>query len=206
MRRILALALALSVAPAANAVSGPEELQRFFREVTSYTASFRQVILDETLQSIDESTGRMWIVRPGRFRWNYDPPATQQIISDGDRVWVYDAELEQVTVRQLDDAVGSTPALLLAGEGDIDGNYEQRDLGQLGPVVWVGLQPYDRDSGFEDIRIGFEDGDLRLLELVDGFGQVTRITLLDTRANEPVDPALLDFVPPPGVDVIDEGF
>jgi len=182
-----------------------KDLDHFFNEVRTYTARFQQVVLDEGFNPIEESSGRLLIKRPGRFRWNYEPPSAQRIISDGDKVWVYDVELEQVTVRSLKDAVGKTPAGLLAGGADIDEQFDVTDLGQVnGPLYWVRLVPKAEDVGFEDIRIGFEDGRLRVLELVDGLGQTTRITMTDGEENQPIPDSQFDFTPPEGVDVIDE--
>ncbi len=190
--------------PTPAAAGGVERLQRFFDKVRTYAATFEQVILDEGLNRIEESGGRMWIARPGRFRWDYRPPLEQHIIGDGERVWVYDVELEQVTVRRLGEALGRTPAILLAGEGDIESTYDVTDLGAQGELAWVALRPKDDEAQFSDIRLGFEGDALRVLELIDGLGQTTRIVFSRTRENPDVDLDLFRFVPPRGVDVIDE--
>jgi len=181
-----------------------DSLDRFYGSVQTYTAQFRQVVLDEGLNPIDESSGTMQIARPGRFRWDYEPPNEQRIVSDGNKVWLYDIELEQITVRLQEKSLGRTPATLLAGSGDIDSSYEVRDLGPAGVLVWVGITPRDSDSGFDDMRIGFEGDQLRIIELVDGLGQTTRMTLTGGVENEPVDDSRFVLVPPQGVDVIDE--
>ena len=160
---------------------------------------------DEALyEALSADTGRMAIARPGRFRWDYDAPLEQIIVSDGERVWIYDVELEQVTARRLGDALGRTPAILLAGDGDVEDAYRVEDLGAEGPLAWVALTPRSDDSHFAAIRIGFESERLRMLELVDGFGQTTRITLHQAEENPQPDAARFAFVPPDGVDVIDE--
>lgn len=193
-------------------VSGPAaadaraELERFFEQVTTFGAGFEQVVLDENLGRIEESTGRMWISRPGRFRWDYDPPLEQQIVSDGERVWVYDVELEQITVRRLGDALGRTPAILLAGRGELDENYLIEDRGVHGEIEWVALIPRDQDGNFSEIQLGFENSSLRLLQLLDQIGQITRIVFTDNEVNPTLQPTLFDFSPPPGVDVIDDSF
>lgn len=181
-----------------------ESLDRFYDTVQTYTARFQQVVLDEGLNPIEESSGVMQIARPGRFRWDYDPPNEQHIISDGYKVWLYDIELEQITVRSQEQSLGRTPATLLAGSSDIKSNYEIRDLGQAGMLAWVGMRPKDSDSGFSDMRIGFENEQLRIMELVDGLGQTTRITLTEASENQEVDDARFTLVPPEGVDIIDE--
>ena len=197
--------LLLVVGAGLPAVAGPlDSLNRFYDSVQTYTARFSQVVLDEGLNPIDESSGTMQIARPGRFRWDYEPPNEQRIVSDGNKVWLYDIELEQITVRLQEKSLGRTPATLLAGSGDIAASYDVRDLGRAGVLVWVGITPRDPDSGFDDMRIGFEGDQLRIIELVDGLGQTTRMTLTGSVENEPIDDSRFVLVPPQGVDVIDE--
>jgi outer membrane lipoprotein carrier protein len=183
-----------------------DSLDRFYESVFTYTARFDQVVLDEGLVPIEESSGVMQIARPGRFRWDYEPPNEQTIVGDGSKVWIYDVELEQITVRPQEQSLGRTPATILAGSGDITANYEIRDLGPAGSLTWVAITPRDSDgdSGFDAIRIGFEGDELRVLELVDGLGQTTRITMSGGAENVPVDDSRFVLTPPDGVDVIDE--
>ena len=188
------------------AVSSPglDSLNYFFREIDSFEARFGQIVLDESLVEIDDGQGRLWIQRPGLFRWDYDEPDAQQIIGDGVNVWVYDIELEQVTVREQVATLGKSPAILLAGEGDLEDDYIVEDIGTQGRFDWVNLIPRSEDSGFSEVRIGFEDNRLRLLELLDTLGQRTRISFVDLKENIPVPPTTFEFIPPEGVDVITE--
>ena len=188
------------------AVSSPglDSLNYFFREINSFEARFGQIVLDESLVEIDDGQGRLWIQRPGLFRWDYDEPDAQQIIGDGVNVWVYDIELEQVTVREQVATLGKSPAILLAGEGDLEDDYIVEDIGTQGRFDWVNLIPRSEDSGFSEVRIGFEDNRLRLLELLDTLGQRTRISFVDLKENIPVPPTTFEFIPPEGVDVITE--
>lgn len=181
------------------------QVNHFFNEVQTYSAKFQQVVLDEGFNPIEESAGIVMIKRPGKFRWDYEPPSEHRIISNGDKVWTYDVELEQVTVRSLKEAVGKTPAGLLAGGTDVNEEFKVSDLGEVnGPLYWVRMEPKNEDVGFEDIRIGFEDGRLRVMELVDSLGQTTRITMTDGEENQPMQDKRFEFTPPEGVDVIDE--
>lgn len=202
-----AIAIVTAIAPVepVHAQAGPDNLKRFFSQVNTYMARFDQVVLDETLNIVEESGGEMWISRPGKFRWNYAPPVQQQIVSNGDNVWLYDIDLEQVTVRGLSDAVGRTPAILLAGKDDFSNNHDIRDLGTQGTLTWVGLKPTYPEAHFADIRIGFESGSIKVMEMVDGLGQTTRITLSDAVENPTVAGGTFDFEAPEGVDVINEG-
>jgi outer membrane lipoprotein carrier protein len=196
----------LAVAPRASSANATEQLERFFEQVNTFAAEFDQLVLDENLNRIEESTGQMWIARPGKFRWDYEPPLEQQIISDGERVWIYDVDLEQVTVQALDAAVGRTPAILLAGRGDLDANYRIEDRGLHGEVSWVALIPRDDDGNFSEVQLGFEGDALRLLQLVDQLGQITRIIFSANQVNPTLAATVFDFTPPPGVDVIDDSF
>jgi outer membrane lipoprotein carrier protein len=187
-----------------QASPGIDSLKYFFDQINSFEAAFGQEVLDETMDSLDHGKGKVWIKRPGLFRWDYEPPEAQEIVGDGDRVWIYDIELEQVTVRNQQQALGRTPAILLAGSGDLEQNYTVIDIGTQGRFDWVNLIPLDEESGFTEIRIGFEDNRLRLMELLDNLGQRTRMSFVDLKENQPISDSIFNFVPPPGVDVIDE--
>jgi outer membrane lipoprotein carrier protein len=187
-----------------NPKSGIDNLRRFFSEVNSFSARFSQVVLDERLSPIQESSGTLWIERPNKFRWDYEKPYKQQIVADGKRLWVYDVGLQQVSVRPLSGGLGDTPAMLLAGRGRLDDNFTIKPLSMQNGIEWVQLSPRRKDSGYEDIRIGFAQGKLRVLEMVDGFGQVTRVTFQSSRENPRIEPNRFSFTPPEGVDVVGE--
>ena len=184
--------------------SGTESLHRFFNEVNSFSARFKQVVLDERHSPIQESSGMLWIERPNKFRWDYAKPYQQQIVADGKRLWVYDVGLQQVSVRALSGGLGDTPAMLLAGKGRLHDNFTIKPLGAQNGLEWVQLTPKRKDSGYEDIRIGFVQGKLRALEMVDGLGHVTRVTLESPRENARIESKRFDFTPPDGVDVVGE--
>jgi len=181
-----------------------QDLQRFFSQVLRYSARFQQVVLDEAMQPIQESSGNLWIERPGKFRWDYTSPYAQNIVGDGKQVWVYDVDLKQVAVRRMEGALGTTPAILLAGRGSLESGFNIKDLGRQGEIDWVEMKPKRNDGGFETIRIGFEKGKIRILEMIDGFGQTTRVTLSAAQENAAIAPGKFVFKPPAGVDVITE--
>lgn len=191
-------------AAAAEVPGGVPSLHRFFAEINRYTAFFTQVVLDDAGKPLQESKGRLWIERPNKFRWNYESPAKQQIVSDGERLWVYDEELKQVTVRSLKQGLLDTPAMLLAGRGRVEDRFTVKDLGVENRLAWVQLLPKSKDSGIEEVRLGFENGRLKTFELRDGLGQTTRYTLNSGLENQPIDPNRFTFTPPPGVDVVGE--
>jgi len=205
-RRLLMASVTMVAVATAHAAkpapSGADLLHRFFNHVNSVQAQFNQVVLDEALNTLQESAGTLYIERPNKFRWDYDTPFKQEIVADGKRIWVYDKELQQVTVRDLTGGLGDTPAVLLAGKGRLEDRFTVKSMGEQGDLTWAQLIPKNKDGGFEDIRIGFEKGKLKTLEMVDGFGQTTRVTLRNSRENVRIDPARFRFTPPKGVDVV----
>lgn len=203
MSRIIAALFIVFFGTTAQAAA-TQDLQRFFSKVQRYSARFDQVTLDEAMNPIQESSGNLWIERPGKFRWNYTVPYEQLIVGDGKQVWVYDVELKQAAVRRMQGALGATPAILLSGKGALEGIFTIKDLGHQGALDWVQLTPKKNDGGFEIIRIGFEKGKIRTLEMVDGFGQTTRVTLRDAQENIQISADKFSFKPPAGVDVITE--
>lgn len=202
-RVAIALALMLVGIGAANASSGLDSLHYFFNKINTFEARFGQKVLDESMAEIDDGQGKVWIQRPSLFRWDYVPPDAQEIVGDGENVWIYDIELEQITVRNQSQTLGESPAILLAGTGNLEENYNIEDIGTQGRYDWVNLIPKNEDSGFKAVRIGFEDNHLRLMELRDNLGQTTRIIFVDLKENVPIPPATFHFVAPQGVDIID---
>ena len=185
--------------------SGLDDLQRFYSDIKSYSASFEQTVMDEKMDLLEASSGELSIKRPGKFYWHYATPSEQLIIGDGKQVWIYDVELEQITHRQSEAAVTQTPAMLLSGEGDLAETFILEDAGQRDGLDWVRMIPKSRDSGFTDIHIGFSGGSLQLLEMQDNFGQTTQIRFKNVTENSDIPEQTFSFTPPAGVDVIEEG-
>ena len=207
IQTLLSLSLLVSIpALTVAALERPatDSLRHFFTNVRSFTARFNQVVLDEGLNVIQETNGTLSLERPNKFRWDYDAPFKQVIVADGQKIWIYDAELQQVTVRELRGGLADTPAVLLAGKGRIEDTFTLKNLGTQGKLQWVQLLPKRKDGGFEAIRIGFENGHMRTLEMVDGFGQTTRVTLSQQKENPALDAGRFQFKPPKGVDVVGE--
>ena len=183
---------------------GLADLQRFDNEIRNYSASFEQVVVDENLKLLEASNGEFSIERPGKFRWHYTAPSEQLIIGDGTQVWIYDVELEQITHRKSDAAVSQTPAMLLSGKGNLDDSFILEDAGQHDGLDWVRMIPKSKDSGFTDIRIGFSEGKMQLLEMKDNFGQSTRMDFKNIKENIDIPEEIFTFIPPSGVDIIEE--
>ena len=171
-------------------------------ETRSARALFEQKVYDKGGRMTQEAKGSFVFRRPGRFRWVYDKPADQVIVGDGERVWIYDRELNQVTVRKLSTALGSTPAALLAGSADVANAFEMSEAGRRDGLAWLEAVPRDREAGFERVRIGFGPQGLQAMELVDHFGQTTRLRFSKLVRNPKVDPDEFRFDPPKGADVL----
>ncbi|MDZ7754441.1 MAG: outer membrane lipoprotein chaperone LolA [Gammaproteobacteria bacterium] len=203
-QRVAWLALLLWVSAGAGAAGTQARLEAFLGRVETLQAEFSQRLFDEQGRPIESSAGRFYLARPDRFRWSYHEPYAQEIVADGSRVWMYDGELEQVTVRGLDDALGSSPARLLSSEAPVGEAFEIRELGDQDGLHWVELRPRDAESTFSALRIGFDGATLRRMELQDNFGQNTQLTFEAVEENPALAPETFRFTPPAGVDVIRE--
>ena len=182
--------------------AGTERLNEFMTSTVTATGEFEQRVYSRDRKLIQESRGTLAFARPGKFRWTYAKPYPQVIVGDGARVWVYDEDLNQVTVRKLGQALGATPAALLAGSNDALKAFELKDEGTRDGLEWVEAVPRDKESGFERIRLGFGFSGLERMELVDAFGQTTELRFNGLQRNPRIDPALFRFSPPKGADVV----
>ena len=184
--------------------AGLDMLRIFLQQTTTGKAQFAQIIVDKNMKQLQQATGTMHFSRPGKFRWQYDKPYEQLIVGDGSRLWVYDKDLNQVSVRKLDKALGDSPAALLAGSNEIEKIYNLTNLGNQEGLDWVEAVPKSKENAFERIRLGFTQGGLQAMELRDQFGQATVIKFAAVERNPKLPPDLFTFVPPKGADVIRE--
>ncbi len=180
-----------------------QQLKAFLKSTSSLTANFKQVTLNENGQPTDSSEGLFFLRRPGKFRWSYKKPFVQEIVSNLGKVWFYDADLEQVTIKKLDKSLGSTPALLLSGDIELEENFILQQQGTDEDLTWIKLSPKNDESTFNYILIGLENGKLGGMELSDSFGQLTRIYFSEIKINPQIDPTIFEFVAPEGVDVFE---
>jgi outer membrane lipoprotein carrier protein len=183
---------------------GLERLQGFLQTVNAMEGSFSQEVLDARGTVVETSSGTVQLQRPGRFRWDYRDPFERVIVADGERIWLYEADLEQVTIRRLDEGIGDTPAALITGRSDVLARFDFQRSWRADGLLWVALAPKARDTDFAAVRLGFDGDRLVRLELDDRLGQQTRLRFRDVRLNPPVAPDAFRFAAPPGVDVIDE--
>jgi outer membrane lipoprotein carrier protein len=181
-----------------------ETLKSFLNQTTAAKARFAQIVLDRNMKQLQQATGTMTFSRPGKFRWEYEKPYEQTIVGDGQRLWIYDKDLNQVTVRKLDRALGASPAALLAGSNEIEKNYIVTSAGARDGLDWLEAVPRTQDTAFERVRLGFNKSTLEVMELRDQFGQMTVIKFADLERNPKLPPDLFKFTPPQGADVISE--
>ncbi len=196
--------LALLLLPAAALASGVERFQAYLRTTQTARADFEQQVYDQERKLVQQSKGSFAFLRPGRFRWSYAQPYAQLIVGDGERVWIYDEDLNQVTVRAMARALGSTPAALLAGAADVERAFELSEAGLRDGLEWLEAKPREREAGFERIRLGMGTAGVQAMELTDHFGQTTVLRFFNITRNPQLDPSAFRFVPPKGADVLGE--
>jgi len=192
----------LLVLPLTAISASLERFSEFINQTLTARGEFEQKIFDRNRRLLQESRGVLAFSRPGKFRWTYVKPYAQLIVGDGSRVWIYDEDLKQVTVRKLDQALGSTPAALLAGNNEAMRAFNLSDQGAKGGLEWLEALPRDKEGNFERIRMGFGSSGLEVMELLDGFGQTTVLRFVSLKRNPKLDPGLFRFSPPKGADVI----
>ncbi len=183
---------------------GVDRLRDFVDGAKTLRAQFIQTVVDRAGKVSSESGGTMQFSRPGKFRWEYTKPYPQLIVGDGQKLWIWDSDLNQVTVKKLSDSLGSSPAALLAGSNEIERSFTLIDGGSKDGLEWLNAQPKDRDTTFESIRMGFGEAGLQAMELIDSFGQKTIIRFAKVEKNPKLVADLFKFSPPKGADVVGE--
>lgn len=198
---ILAFVLAL---PLAVHAGGVDRLKGFIAGARTAEADFTQTVSDRSGRVSQQASGKMAFARPGKFRWDYSAPYEQVIVSDGAKLWLYDKDLDQVSVKPLADAIAGTPAALLAGDDAIEKYFNLKDAGTADGLEWLEATPKNRDTTFERIRMGFRGDILVQMELFDFFGQRTSLKLARLVRNPAIPAARFQFTPPKGADIIGE--
>lgn len=206
MIRRLLFALVLALAATAARADAIDRLRSFLETTKLLRADFAQTVLPKNGRKPQFSSGNMAVARPHRFRWQIEKPYPQLIVGDGERVWLHDPDLNQVTVRKQGAALAGSPAALLAGEGvaALEKHFALKDAGVQDGLEWLEATPKSTDSGFEKVRIGFAGGELRAMELTDSFGQQTSLLFSKVEKNPPLAASTFRFVPPKGADVLGE--
>jgi outer membrane lipoprotein carrier protein len=203
-RMIVAAAACCFACGAAAADDGLTLLRGWLDSLQTISADFHQQVAGRDLETVDDARGRVVLKKPGRFRWDYREPYERVITADGERVWLYEADLEQVTIRRLDAGLGETPAALLTGTADVLDHFDYRGSAVEGELRWLRLEPRSAEADFAGIELGFARGELRRIFLTDRLGQHTRIFLSDVESGGAFPDEFFRFDVPDGVDVIDE--
>jgi outer membrane lipoprotein carrier protein len=202
MKRALVLAAALAVSLAAHA-DPVDTLRAFVRDVKSGRSTFTQTVTSPDGAKKKTSSGSFEFSRPNRFRFAYAKPFEQTIVGDSEKVWIYDADLNQVSSRKLGQALGATPAALLAG-GTLERDFDLANLPPRDGLEWVEAKPKAKDGAFQSVRVGFKGGELAALEIVDSFGQTSLLRFNAFAANVPIAAETFRFTVPAGADVIEQ--
>jgi len=191
------------LAPPAFA-SGLDDFLAFNASSKTATGRFDQQVFDRSGKAVEKASGTFAFQRPGKFRWTYDKPHKQLLVGDGQKLWIHDPDLNQVTVKRIDQAISSTPAALLAGKDDITALFTLRDAGAADGLNWVEATPKAQDTGFEKVRLGLQGRTLAAMELFDSLGGHTMLRFSDLKSNAPVSADSFRFSPPKGADVLED--
>ena len=206
VRRIAQTAVLALVIFAAGARPGSAtpatDVEKYLAGLATWSADFTQTIDDGHGKVLRSAAGKLYLERPGKFRWDYVEPSEQLVLADGKQIWFYDKDLEQANVRDMDSTLASTPASLLSGGGSVSTQFDIKSLPAAGGLQWFQLVPKRADTDFQVVRIGFDKGELASMFLADKLGQVTQLTFTHPTRNAKFPADLFSFTPPPGVDVI----
>ncbi|MCU7879953.1 MAG: outer membrane lipoprotein chaperone LolA [Candidatus Thiodiazotropha sp. (ex Lucinoma aequizonata)] len=197
---LLLFLLTLSQTILAN--NGPQQLKDFLKDLNTLQADFRQTLEQQDDGPVYISYGVFYLKRPGLLRWEYDAPGEQLIVADGDRIWLHDIELEQVSHRSQQAALTGTPAQLLSELAPITDYFQVNDLGEQDGLSWVELLPKEKEAQFASVRLALNDNRLQRMVMVDNFGQTIRFFFDNVQRNPTLNDVLFKFVPPSMIDLI----
>jgi outer membrane lipoprotein carrier protein len=187
-----------------SADTAKSPLINFLSELESFKADFSQTLSNEQGDILETSNGEVFLQNPGKFRWVYEEPYSQLIITDGETLWLYDQDLEQVTIRDVSKTIDKTPAAIISGQENIDKYYVTTELGKIEGYDWMELTPRDIENQYSSIRLGFNKDELGMMVMFDNLGQVTRIDFNNPVRNKRFGGPLFTFEIPENVDVIDD--
>ena len=198
------LTAAFAIFPLLAEAGAVDQLHQFLQNTRTLKAEFAQSVIGKNGRKPQLSSGLVTISRPGKLRWEIVKPYPQLVVGDGERIWIYDPELQQVTVRKAGQAISGSPAALLSGNNDLEKNFILKEAGEAEGLAWLDATPKAADSGFDKVRLGFAGSDLKAMELQDSFGQTTLIRFSKLERNPALPASSFKFTPPSGVDVVGE--
>lgn len=181
-----------------------EDLKQFLNETKTFRAEFSQAVVGKSGRKPQQSSGVVSISRPGKLRWEIIKPYPQLVVGDGEKFWIYDQELAQVTIKKAGQTLGSTPAALLSGNNDLERNFSLKELPDAEGLSWLEATPKNADSGFDKVRVGLAGKVIKVMELHDSFGQITHLRFSAMERNLRLPAENFRFIPPAGVDVLGE--
>ncbi|MDH5472356.1 MAG: outer membrane lipoprotein chaperone LolA [Gammaproteobacteria bacterium] len=202
IRNILNLLFLMLLITSASAETGREMLDIFLRDTTTMQSRFEQRLFDQKNILLQESSGDFILKRPGRFFWDYKKPYAQQIVSNGKKIWIYDSELEQVTVKHYNELLAGAPVIFLDMKKDLDVDFLVEDQGLSNKLYWVKLTPLKKDGDYKEIQVAMGDGQLKRMIFVDSFEQTTVISFKNVTVNTAISDSEFDFQLPEGADVV----
>ena len=185
-------------------MSGTEKLDHFVKQVNTFQAHFEQTVLDPDGNLVEQAQGEFQLARPGKFRWDYNDPYPQHIVADGQNVWFYDVDLEQVTVKAQNEALEDTPATLLSGQALPEDSYNIRNLKSDDGLSWVELTPKQSGSNFQSVMLAFNKDELQQMIMRDSFDQRTRLMFSQVKINPQFKKDTFKFSAPEGIDIVGE--
>ncbi|MEO1963555.1 MAG: outer membrane lipoprotein chaperone LolA [Cycloclasticus sp.] len=198
------LLLLISFATPSFSSDGLLILENHLQNYNKLSGQFTQIISSQTSNNTNSSTGEFWIKKPNKFRWHYSSPYIQEIISNGEKIWIYDEDLEQVSIKNSSQSVDSSPLAIILGSTSLGDSFEVSPIKNDDLLEWLKLTPKNDSSGFEFISIGFENGILARMIMADNFGQTTHLLFTDVAVHSNMDDTLFEFQTPDGADVFDE--
>ena len=200
------VAFLLALAGVHQTIASPAtDVDKYLSGLATWSADFTQTIDDGHGKIMRSAAGKLYLQKPGKFRWDYSQPSEQLILADGKQIWFYDKDLQQANVRNMDATLSSTPAVLLSGGGSVSSQFDVTALPPEGGLEWYQLIPKHPETDFQLVRIGFKQAQLASMFLADKLNQVTQLTFTNPKRNAKFAADLFTFVPPPGVDVIGRG-
>ncbi len=181
-----------------------QDLKDFTAGGKGYFATFVQSVYDANGGLMRESSGEVNLQPPFKFRWDYSTPFKQELVSNGETLWLYDDDLQQVTVRSAKEALANSPILLLSGEVSLEDTFAVKELAERDGLGWVELKPLDEEADFDAIYAALDSSGLRVLDMRDKLGQSTQIQFENIQISTGLNRALFEFQVPDGVDVVEQ--
>jgi len=180
------------------------EFEHFLADNQRITGEFQQTISSETGELIQSASGEFWVQQPNKFRWDYNKPYVQKIISNGSKVWIYDEDLEQLTIKKVSSAEGTSPLAIFDASKPLNESFIVEQLSTFNGISWIQLIPKAETSSFESIDIGLSEKQLKYMNMYDHFGQTTKLIFNELTAPESINQSVFEFSAPEGVDVFEE--